>query len=395
MQFIKKLRRGKRRHRSLLGSGLAVCLALVCSIGMIQASVPDAISVYGTAITQNGGYHSAHTATLTLGGVIPLKEVTVNAYEETKLYPGGMLFGVRCATKGVVVVATEEVETADGEMCPAGQAGIRAGDIIMTADGDAVSHVDALSAAIDADGRAGMDVTLTVQRGEETKTVTFRPCKGVDGIYRAGIWTRDATAGIGTVTFIDPETGVFGGLGHGICDTETGALLPLSRGVTRGVTLSSIVPGVEGKPGELRGGFSAERTGTLYDNTACGVFGVFTSPAAMVFESPYDEPLPIGHRAEVHEGDAVILCALDGSVPREYTIRIVSVGDPSDTSNKNFILEVTDAALLGKTGGIVQGMSGSPIIQDGRLIGAVTHVTVNRPERGYGIFIENMLAAAG
>lgn len=385
----------KRQGGRLWGGVLGILTALAVSIGMTRAVIPDAISVYGTGITQNGAYHSAQTATLTLGGIIPLGEITVNAYKETALYPGGMLFGVKCATKGVVVVAAEDVETEKGYQCPAKAAGICAGDIITAANDSPVTTVDALSKTIDACGRTGAEVRVTVLRGGETHVLTLTPCKGVDGVYRAGMWTRDATAGIGTVTFIDPETGVFGGLGHGICDTETGALLPLARGVTRGVTLSDIVPGEEGKPGELRGSFSGERTGTLYDNTAWGVFGVFANPDGMVTGSLYDEPLPIGHRTDVHVGAATVLCTLDDGAPAEYAVRIVSVGDPADTSNKNFVIEITDEVLLAKTGGIIQGMSGSPIIQDGRLIGAVTHVMVNRPERGYGIFIENMLAAAG
>ncbi len=386
----------QKRHKAQLLSGLLCALAvMIGALGVVHASCPDVISVYGTGITENGTYHTSYQKTLTIAGIIPVKEVTVNAYEETMLYPGGMLFGVRCATEGVVVVAEEDVETADGRSCPAKAAGIRAGDIIMAVDGAPAASADALAGAVDDDGRAGRSTTLTVRRGEETLELSLTPCKGTDGVYRAGMWTRDATAGIGTVTFIDPETGLFGGLGHGICDTETGALLPLSRGITRGVTLSAIVPGEEGKPGELRGSFSGTRTGTLCDNTAWGVFGVFSSPETMTANAAIAKPIPIGHRSEVHEGEASILCTLDNGSPAAYAIRIVSVGDPTDTSNKNFVIEVTDGDLLAKTGGIVQGMSGSPILQDGRLIGAVTHVTVNRPERGYGIFIENMLAAAG
>ena len=382
----------------ILTAFLASYAALLCALGLVDYVCPDVISVYGTNLTDTeaGVYCLNETAELTLGGVLPLKTVTVHAYEETVLYPGGMLFGVRCATEGVLVVGLEDVKTASSEtICPAKEAGIHKGDIISAVDGQTVQSVKALSDAIAADGSTGRRVSLSVIRGGETIELTLMPCKAADGVYRAGIWTRDATAGIGTVTFIDPETGLFGGLGHGICDAETGTLLPLGRGTTLGVSVGEIIPGAAGKPGEVRGSFSPTRTGTLLHNTGCGVFGVFSSAADMVADTRYDEPIPIGHRTEVETGDAEILCTLDDGAPCAYTVRIISIGDPADMSNKNFMLEVTDEMLLEKTGGIIQGMSGSPIIQNGKLIGAVTHVLVNQPQRGYGIFIENMLAAAG
>ena len=347
---------GKPKFGKFLLGVLTVYAAFLCVLGGVDYACPDVISVYGTGVTADGGYCQSETKVLTVGNV-PLKTVTVNAYEETVLYPGGMLFGVRCATEGVVVVGLENVKTDTGaQVCPAKAAGVHMGDIITAADGRTISTVKALADAVASDGAAGKCVTLTVLRGGETVELSLVPCRAADGAYRAGIWSRDSTAGIGTVTFIDPETGVFGGLGHGICDTETGALLPLSRGTTLGVSLTGIVPGEAGKPGELRGSFTAGRTGTLLDNTACGVFGVFSSPADMVAGTLYDEPIPVGHRTEVHAGEASILCTLDDGIPCEYSVSIVSVGDAADTSNKNFIIEVTDGDLLAKTGGIVQGM---------------------------------------
>ena len=189
------------------------------------------------------------------------------------------------------------------------------------------------------------------------------------------------------MTYIVPSTGAFGGLGHGICDGESGTLVSMTRGVVSDVTVSGVQKGVSGKPGELKGYFGAEKTGTLLKNTDCGVFGVFSHIPTC---SPM-QALPIATPAEVKEGEAYIFCTLDGGKPCKYSVNISQI-DRSATGPKCFTVKVTDPALIAKTGGIVQGMSGSPIVQNGKLIGAVTHVLINDPTTGYGIFITNMLA---
>ena len=210
-----------------------------------------------------------------------------------------------------------------------------------------------------------------------------------EGKYKSGLWVRDSGAGIGTVTFIDPETLSFGGLGHGICDGDTGELIPMDRGSVLGVRINGINKGAAGAPGEIKGYFNSGKTGTLIKNTTCGVYGVFTElPKGLPSEA-----VCLGGREELKEGDAYIWCTLDDSGPQKYSIRISEI-NRSATGNKCFSITVTDRALIEKTGGIVQGMSGSPIIQNGKIVGAVTHVLVNDPTTGYGIFIENMLNAA-
>ena len=200
---------------------------------------------------------------------------------------------------------------------------------------------------------------------------------------------RDSASGIGTVTFVDPESGLFGGLGHGVCDGDTGALVPLSRGSVLSVDLKGAVRGECGKPGELRGSFTGKRLGAVVTNSECGVFGIL----AKAPETPY-APMPVATAREVKEGSATVLCTLDGEGIREYAVEISHI-DHSARPTKSFTVRVTDPALLEKTGGIVQGMSGSPIIQNGKLVGAVTHVLINDPTTGYGIFIENMLNQMG
>ncbi|MCQ2431714.1 MAG: SpoIVB peptidase, partial [Clostridia bacterium] len=332
-----------------------------------------------------GGFCETHTEVFRLGGIVPLKTVSVTTVSPRLLYPGGMLFGVRCATDGILVTGMDAVA---GGVCPAKEAGLHIGDRIMAADDTPVATVGALSDAVSQAGREGRAVILTVCRGGEERTFSVMPLRGEDGAFRAGLWTRDCAAGIGTVTFIDPETCLFGGLGHGICDADTGELLPLARGTTLGVKITGIVRGNAGAPGELRGCFDGCRTGCVTDNTGAGVFGAFSALPDVASEA-----LPMGLSSEVHEGDAEILCTLDDTGIGRYNIRIMKCSH--EGGSRSFLLEVTDEALLAKTGGIIQGMSGSPVIQDGRLIGAVTHVLVNHPERGYGIYIENMISAMG
>ncbi len=397
---MKKTERGSLRRplKRFMYVLLAVYTAFVCTLGAIDYVCPDTLSVYGRGICQDeAAMHldagptavccTSQKTMLTIGGMIPIKEVTVNAYEERLVYPGGMLFGVRCAMDGVLVVGFEDVK--DG-MCPAKESGLRIGDLITAVDGKEIRSVKALSDAVADAGKRGEAAVFSVQRDGEVLSLPLTPCKAADGGYRAGVWSRDSMAGIGTVTFIDPETMVFGGLGHGICDIETGALLPLSRGSTMDVTIGEIIPGSVGKPGELHGQFATARTGTLMKNTTSGVFGIFSAAK----KASFAEPIPVGRASDVHEGDAQILCTVCDGAAQLYSVRIIDVARGGGSATKNFIVEVTDDALLSKTGGIIQGMSGSPIIQDGKLVGAVTHVLINDPTKGYGIFIENMLEAA-
>jgi stage IV sporulation protein B len=227
-------------------------------------------------------------------------------------------------------------------------------------------------------------MTLTVLRGEETLTMTLTPVyvPSEDG-YLTGLWVRDSAAGIGTLTYYEPSTGYFGGLGHPICDPDTGEQIPLASGEADAVVISGAVKGQPGMPGQLQGYFSAgESIGSLLCNSRCGIFGTLN-------EAPSDIPaVPMGLKQEIVLGEATLLTTVSGDEPEAFTIEITSLDYSKDT--QNMIIEVTDEALLSRTGGIVQGMSGSPILQNGKLVGAVTHVFVGEPTMGYGIFAENM-----
>lgn len=305
------------------------------------------------------------------------------ATEEIKLCPGGVPFGVRFSTDGVLVVGF----SGSGGSTPAEAAGLKVGDVILKINGKSVGGAAELGQAIDDCG--GRAVRLDCRRDGREISVTVSPRRAHGGGYEAGIFIRDGGAGIGTVTYIDPTCNMFGGLGHGICDPDTGRPIPMSRGCLLGVRLMGIERSRPGTPGEIRGGFDAQKLGAVTQNTELGVFGAFASMPDGVREA-----IPIAHRAEVREGDAVMLCTLDDSGVGEYSIRISSV-DQNSRGGRSFTVEVTDVGLIERTGGILQGMSGSPIIQNGKLVGAVTHVMISSPTMGYGIFIENMLAAAG
>ena len=310
------------------------------------------------------------------------------SYKDLRLYPGGVPFGVKFHTDGLIVIGFSDISDGTGRCNPAYDAGLREKDVITKINGKTAESASQLTEA--AESAQGKEISVTYRRaGRDHVTHVTPKYSSADGRYKTGLLIRDSGAGIGTVTFIHPETLSFGGLGHGICDGDTGELIPMDRGSVMDVTISGINKGTSGAPGEIRGYFEGNKTGTLISNTACGVYGTLSS----LPEGLPAEPLPVGTRKELSEGEAYIYCTLDGGSPCKYTVRISDI-NLSANGNKCFTVKVTDKSLIEKTGGIVRGMSGSPIIQNGKLVGAVTHVLINDPTTGYGIFIENMLNAS-
>ena len=309
-----------------------------------------------------------------------------NTAQEKMLIAAGVPFGVRLHTDGVIVVNLTAVGAGESAVYPSRDAGFRKGDVIVSVNGEHIGSAKALCDTVSESG--GRELTFTVKREGRKKDISVCPQNDGD-VYKIGVLVRDNAAGIGTVTFIDPATGMFAGLGHGICDSETGELIPISYGSCEDVTLTDIIKGKSGAPGELRGFFSGKKTGKIIGNSFAGVYGALSDVPAELSE----ECFPAKGKGHAHNGHAYIYTTVDGEGRKRYEVSISAIDEGG--TQKNFIVEITDASLLSKTGGIVQGMSGSPIIQDGKLIGAVTHVLVGDPSRGYGIFIENMLAAAG
>ena len=314
--------------------------------------------------------------------------LTKSELKSMRLYPGGTPFGVKFMTEGVLVVGFCDVDTSSGRVNPSSNAGLSVGDRIISLNGKRISGAAELSQIVESS--AGKSISLIYRRGGNEHSATLTPAYSVsEGCYKTGAYVKDNGAGIGTVTYILPNSLEFGGLGHGICEGDGGKLVPISRGSVVNVGIDGVKKGECGNPGELCGHFKSGKSGSLLQNTDCGVFGVL----ATLPEGLPSEPLYLGLRDDVNEGRAYIWSTLEGNTPKRYEIEISNI-DRSAAAGKCFTVKITDKNLIATSGGIVQGMSGSPIIQNGKLIGAVTHVMINDPTSGYGIFIENMLAAA-
>lgn len=311
------------------------------------------------------------------------------------LYPGGQAIGILLRTDGILVIGYSPVQVNQEEVYPAKEAGIQAGDMILRVNETQVIHDDELARLVDQLGKQGKEITLKIQRQNRTfnKTITPIYCEDTN-TYRIGLFVRDNAGGVGTLTFVDPTTMQYGALGHMITNSETQRKLSILNGKLVAADIQGIKKGTVGTPGEKIGRFvSNDALGTISKNTSAGIFGTLSNRKILT-ESIAQQPIPIATSNEIMLGSATIYTALDGSEVNEFAIEIEKI-IPSGRDGKNLVIRVTDSELLSRTGGIVQGMSGSPIIQDGKLIGAVTHVLVNDPSRGYGIFIENMLEAAG
>ena len=338
----------------------------------------------GIPVSTGSRFPQTYSAKLMLYHTIPIKAVTVNVVDDSCVVLCGTPFGIKMFTNGVVVVGLADVKTDTGSFNPAAEAGLKAGDIILSVNGKtAGSNTDVEKAVESSDGKP---VRLSVSRGGEKFSAAVRPLRSEsDGLYKVGLWVRDSTAGIGTLTFYDPAENCFAGLGHGICDSDTGQLMPLLSGDIVPVTISGVTKGAKGTPGELRGYFTDDTAcGSLGANAANGVYGLMKRPVQ-------GKAVKIAMKQDVQTGPAQICTTIDGNTPASYNIEIEKIDCRDGVDSKNLVIRVTDAQLLAKTGGIVQGMSGSPILQNGKLVGAVTHVFVNDPTRGYGIFAENML----
>lgn len=318
-------------------------------------------------------------------GLLLLCALPAGAFAAEELVPMGCAVGIELETDGVMVAGFSPVQTAEGNASPAESAGLKAGDVITAVNGRETPDAQALLSALAS--LDGAPAELKVRRNGNELLLRVTPVQTGDGRWQLGLWLREGVSGIGTVTYYDPETGRFGALGHGINDAESGTLLPLDGGAITGASVVDVVKGAPGSPGELCGQPDREQVlGALEKNTGCGIFGVagFASAGA---------PVPVASPREVRLGPASILATVNGEGVEEYSVEISRIYRQPE-EHRFLMLTVTDPRLLEQTGGIVQGMSGSPILQDGKLIGAVTHVLLSDATRGYGIAIQDMLDAA-
>lgn len=328
-----------------------------------------------------------YSVDLKLFGVIPYQTVDVEVVDDTRVAVLGQPFGMRVYTEGVLVIDATDVTTKSGKQNPAKAAGIKIGDYIETVNGKRISTNEELADLVEYSG--GNRLKFKVLRDNSTFTTYVYPVKDKEsGHYKIGIWVRDSSAGIGTLTFYSPSTGVICGLGHGICDEDTDKLLTVYSGQMVSADIMSVKKGKSGTPGELNGRFMGEILGKISLNCESGVYG---KAATNVFAADLTE---IALKNDVKNGEAQILCTVDGQKPKLYSCEIKKNQKTVFGGEDNLTVTVTDGDLLEATGGIVQGMSGSPVLQNGRLIGAITHVLVDDPTTGYAIFAENMLETA-
>jgi stage IV sporulation protein B len=323
-------------------------------------------------------------------GLIPVKNMKVDVVPYKEVIPCGNTIGVKLKIDGILVVGLSDIVTVDGKKeLPAREAGIKPGDLILEVNGKKIDSTGGLINEID--NSNGDELKIKYKRDNKAEYITIKPIKsGEDDKYHIGMWVRDSTAGIGTLTFYDPKNNAFGALGHGITDIDTGSLMPVENGEIVESNILTIIKGRSGNPGELKGVLIEEKRelGLIKKNSPYGIYGTLNKDMLNKFP---DKLYPVGLRGEVELGNATILANIDGKSIVEYGIEIQKISKNTSNRQKGMVIRITDSRLLDQTGGIVQGMSGSPIIQNGKLIGAVTHVLVNDPTRGYGIFIENML----
>ena len=354
-----------------------------------QSNIPEgAVSVdLSRPVTMKTGSPDTLQMQVKLFGILPLKQVGIRVIEDQELIPVGVPIGIYVKTEGVLVVGTGEFRSAGGEKVSPAKNIVKSGDYVLKLNGEEINEKDDLISRIE--NGDGAEQILTIRRGEECFDVKICPVRDQSGKYKIGVWVRDNAQGVGTMTYIDSQ-GNFGALGHGINDVDTSTLMEMNDGTLYQTEIISIQKGTAGHPGEMTGMivYADDRIlGDITGNSARGIFGKCNNKALALGT---EEALPIGLKQEIEKGPAQILCTVDGTT-RYYNIEITDVHLDHDNVNRGIELKVTDPELIALTGGIVQGMSGAPIIQNGKFIGAVTHVLVQDSTRGYGIFIENML----
>jgi len=388
---------------------LTCVLAVFCAAALSftfygQMTIPDSYSLVDDELKLNTLYNAKKSTQgavdvfaaensdinveydIKLLNIFPVKTVKVNVSDRKFLAAGGELVGVKIKTRGVLVVSTESFENADGKkVCPAAEAGIKKGDSVIFFNGNEITDASSLTTAIEnSEGNAAE--TVVIRDNEEFTFYLTAERSAATGLYKGGLWVKDSTVGVGTLTFSDFEDGRIAALGHGIYDSDTSSILSVSSGEIYTASVSSVKKGASGSPGEITGLIGTNALGSITSNSEEGIFG------ELYYIDGEPDIYPVATVSEVHTGQAQVICTVTDGDKQVYDIEISKISYNSD-SDKNMTVKITDQTLLALTGGIVQGMSGSPIIQDGYLVGAITHVFVNDPKSGYAIFAEKMLKA--
>lgn len=325
---------------------------------------------------------------LNLFGTIPVKEVNVNVIPKTMVVPLGNAIGMKLYTKGVLVVGMSQIETDKNEKKkPYENSGIEQGDTILEINNNIVGNTEELIKEVE--NSKGNTINIKYLRDDKTMQTDITPVKSKN-TYKIGLWVRDAAAGVGTLAFYEPSTNLFMALGHGISDIDTEEIVNIANGELVTANIVSITKGRKGYPGEIRGTIDEGKTiGTIYKNTNFGVYGMVKNKNYL--EADLTQEMEVAPRNEIKEGKAQIICQLENSAKKKYDIEIEKAYINNNQNNKSMLIKITDKELLEKTGGIIQGMSGAPIIQEGKFVGAVTNVLVNDPTQGYGVFADIMI----
>ncbi len=356
--------------KRVITSALIFVVALFSQTSFAESLFNNEIEIYRNEIAVNADFN--------------LKNIKIK--EDKYVYLGGQTVGIAFYTDGIYVTDTVAIEDADSKYHnTANDAGIKKGDYILSANGIPLTDISNLDAILKSS--KGEKIKLKVKRDNKTFETEILPIKNKEDQYRLGLWMRDSAAGLGTITYIDPDNNTFGALGHAVCDNETGKSLSVGNGRIVECDITGVIKGNKGNAGELKGSFgiNARQIGEISENTKFGLVG-------KIYSLNNKELIKLGSKYSVKEGDAHICSDFENGQMKKYSIKILHVNNQTYPSEKSMIIQITDKSLIEKTGGIVQGLSGSPIIQDGRLIGAVTHVMINEPTKGYGIFIENMIS---
>ena len=386
---------------------LLVILVYICNITLmpnnlilIQGETLDLKTIYGITVgrKQDGKVLQASSnlnknkvndtgkieVSLNLFGNIPVKKMDVNVIPKSKVVPVGKAVGMKLYTEGVLVVGMSEI---NGKK-PYENSGIQEGDAIIEINNEQIENTNDLIETVNKSN--GTTVEVKYKRNEQTITTSIEPAKVNENEYKLGLWVRDAAAGVGTMTFYEPSSGMFAALGHGIADIDTSELINIESGELTTTNILSIVKGQKGTPGEIRGTIeNSESLGSIYKNTSFGVYGKVQSKNKLDINNM--EEMDVALRDEIKTGKAQILCELENGKTEKHDVEIKKLYLNNNENNKSMVIKITDEKLIEKTGGIIQGMSGAPIIQNGKFIGAVTHVLVNDPTVGYGVFADIMI----
>lgn len=318
-----------------------------------------------------------------------IKNMEVNVLPRSKVIPIGTVAGVKLYTSGILVVGMSEIQGIDNKTHkPYENSGITEGDTIVSINNKKLSTTNDLIETVN--NSKGENLSIEYLHDKSTKTCSITPVQTNNSEYKLGLWVRDSAAGVGTVSFYEPSSKTFGALGHGITDIDTEELINIESGEFITTRILNITKGESGNPGRIQGTIENQSNiGTIYKNTKFGIYGFVENPSQLNID--YSKEMEVALREEIKEGPATILCSLNGGKPKEYKIQIEKIYLENNYDNKSMKIKVVDEALLNKTGGIIQGMSGSPIIQNGKFIGAITHVLINNPKEGYAVFGDIML----